>query len=674
VLSGRSAEALAAERMAALAGVSARLAAVAADELEQAVTDGLDDLLLHLDADRWTLVVADGRTLGGTVTPVVLAGAEGALGSSNPILTADESTPELGPVLVEAGVASLAAVTATAGARPAGVLIVERDASVAWDPLALGLLRAIGDLLGAALARQRAEQAARRADDRYRRLLETSAEGVCLLDGDGTIQYANRSFGSLVGMTSSSLVGVPVLRFLPTPDATAVAARLLHETGRFELELRRADGQRRWVSCATSAVREDAADASQALVMMTDISVRRAAEAALRTSEARFRALVRSSSDVIVVTDGEGAVAYASPAVAEVLGHEPTALVGRSPLDLVHPDDLATVTSQVQELWEARAGSLVLRCRIAAADGRYVPMEAVVTNLIDDRAVAGITITARDITEQLELQASLAHEATHDAVTGLPNRRVFDRELAAAIGRAGTRLAVLFADLDGFKAVNDELGHDIGDQLLRAVGGRLGVAVREGDLVVRHGGDEFAVLCNGLADEAEAAQVAGRLVGALAEPIAVGDAAVRVGVSVGVAVSPPHGPVSARRLVSEADAAMYAAKASGAGWWSASGGDTVDRHRHPVAPAALGLVEGGVGSPDEGVDVATVAGVHGHTGADRDAGLVAEVGDGGPDALGGPLGVDQVAAGEDDDELLASVAGGGVEGPAAVAEDVGDLP
>lgn len=550
--------------MVALAGVSARLAASGGVELDRAVAEGLDDLLLHLDAQQWTLVRADGgEPLGGPLTALVLGGAERALRSAEPVVEVTDP----------AGLTSAVAAVLTAAGTSLAVLVIERSPTQPWDAASLGLIRAVADIVAAGLARRRAEEEARRAVDRYRRLLETSAEGVCLLDGLGTIKEANPAFGALVGTTATAVVGTSISTYLPADRVEVLTARLLHTTGRSELELEGADGRRRWASCASSALRDDA-DGSVALVMLSDISVRRDAEAALRNSEARFRALVRSSSDVIVVTTDVGTIAYASPAIAGILGHDPTALVGTNPLELVHPTDLAHVEAKVRELWDARTGTLVVRCRIAKADGTHVPMEAELTNLMDDEAVAGMKITARDISAELAMQAKLTHEATHDGVTGLSNRRVFDLRLQDVLRTGPTPVAVLFADLDGFKAVNDDLGHHVGDEILRAVGERLQAAVRDGDLVVRHGGDEFAILCPGVSGVEEATHVAERIVTSVSsQPFAVGGGTVTIGVSVGIALSPSAEQVPARRLVAAADAAMYRAKARGDGWAYAATGD-----------------------------------------------------------------------------------------------------
>ncbi|MEH3078295.1 MAG: diguanylate cyclase [Quadrisphaera sp.] len=179
----------------------------------------------------------------------------------------------------------------------------------------------------------------------------------------------------------------------------------------------------------------------------------------------------------------------------------------------------------------------------------------------------GAVVVLSDVTEQRALEAQLRRAATHDALTGLPHRALLVERLERALsearsaGGAPTRVAVLYCDLDGFKAVNDGHGHAAGDAVLLAVAGRLSAALRPQDLVARLGGDEFVLVCPGVADAAEADGIAARLTREVSDPVVVEGVELRVGVSVGVELSEPgEGGEGAERLLSAADASMYARK------------------------------------------------------------------------------------------------------------------
>ena len=188
---------------------------------------------------------------------------------------------------------------------------------------------------------------------------------------------------------------------------------------------------------------------------------------------------------------------------------------------------------------------------------------------VDERtrelAAANIALHG-EITERIRAQEKLAYLADHDALTGLPNRRLFEQRLAFAIGE-GQGFALLYLDLDGFKAVNDSHGHAIGDWLLQAVASRLESGIREGDTLARLGGDEFAIVLQGVRTSEAVEAAAGHIVQHISEPYrSEDDLPLRVGVSVGIALYPQHGE-GQRQLTLAADAAMYAAKRDGKGTW-----------------------------------------------------------------------------------------------------------
>nr|WP_257019269.1 EAL domain-containing protein [Streptomyces sp. TLI_235] len=274
----------------------------------------------------------------------------------------------------------------------------------------------------------------------------------------------------------------------------------------------------------------------------------------LAHKEAHFRSLVQGSSDVIMIAAADGVLSYVSPAALGVYSRDPEELVGGNLLDLVHPDDVGRVLRDVRRflarghlpgLAESTEPSARVECRIRSGTGEWLHVESTLNRHRD-----GLILNSRDVTERVALQAQLQHNAFHDPLTDLPNRALFVQRLVAALGgggaedggrRAGDRdgVAVLFLDLDGFKAVNDSVGHQAGDELLVQAAGRLRRAVRAGDTVARFGGDEFAVLVRGRLGPDRVRDLAERVRAALSEPYWIGGVELGVAASIGIAFAAP---------------------------------------------------------------------------------------------------------------------------------------
>jgi diguanylate cyclase (GGDEF)-like protein/PAS domain S-box-containing protein len=289
----------------------------------------------------------------------------------------------------------------------------------------------------------------------------------------------------------------------------------------------------------------------------------------LEESEARFRSLVQNSSDVITVVDAEGTITYHSASWAGIFMRPAEEMVGMAAADLrfdiVHPDDLPALMAAYQRPWEPDEEPRHVEFRIASEPGGWRFIETTVTNSLDDRFVRGLVFTTRDITRRKVLEEKLRHQAFHDSLTGLPNRALLlDRVETALVRRAHERrsLGLVLLDLDGFKAVNDSLGHLAGDELLRQVARRLMKCVRGGDSVARLGGDEFAILLQEMVNRGDARIVAERVLEALSQPFCVESKSLFVRTSIGIVVS-SAGEHTAEELLRDADIAMYAAKAHG---------------------------------------------------------------------------------------------------------------
>lgn len=281
-----------------------------------------------------------------------------------------------------------------------------------------------------------------------------------------------------------------------------------------------------------------------------------------------FRSLVEHIADLILVVDADGKITYASPASKPVLGYEPEDLTRQPADNLIHPEDLERFTagsSRCAEATHAVVGPFQIRAH--HRDGTWRWLELSLCNELADRKVRGLVVTAHDISGLKSTEIDLTHGATHDALTGLPNRALLLDRLEMAVSRGKRRpvsLAVLFCDLDGFKLVNDTLGHAAGDIVLVAVARRLLRVVRPEDTIARFGGDEFVMCCEGVVTESDAMALAGRVRKAITEPVNVGDRQVFVTASIGVRLL-DAGTHTVDDIIGDADAAMYQAKSEGRG-------------------------------------------------------------------------------------------------------------
>jgi diguanylate cyclase (GGDEF)-like protein/PAS domain S-box-containing protein len=296
-----------------------------------------------------------------------------------------------------------------------------------------------------------------------------------------------------------------------------------------------------------------------AVGLLTSLLLAWALIVATRRQTAHFQSLVTSSTDLVLVFGTDGC-RYVSRSVSAMVGRSETEMLGDGFEACVRSEDRTALRSVA-----AHGGPREIVLQVLNKSGEWRHLEAHVTDLRGDKAVRGVVLNARDITDRIELEAQLTHQAFHDNLTGLANRGLFRDRLDQALARAERSdrpLSVLLVDLDGFKQVNDTLGHDAGDQLLQEVAQRFNGVVRGSDTVARFGGDEFALLLEEVVDY-EAVGLAQRLLERLAAPVAVAGREVVLGASVGIVLH--TGPGQSEELVRQADVAMYAAKDAGRG-------------------------------------------------------------------------------------------------------------
>jgi diguanylate cyclase (GGDEF)-like protein/PAS domain S-box-containing protein len=457
----------------------------------------------------------------------------------------------------------------------------ERSEALAQANRLGNLLMALGMVALAALAalfwvqrrghRRLADAMARLRDreQEYRTLADNASDLVLRIGADGERRYVSPSVRDILGIEPEEL-------HAPRPDLLhpdereevgSLLSRVLRDGGTETLRYRarHAAGHYVWLEAVVRRVR--GADGGQELVYAgRDISTRVRAEQALEAAQTRLRAVTDNIPAMIAHIDLQERYTFANAVGERLFGHVEGGLVGKTVREIRGEVIYSEIKPQIDR---ALAGERVTYSGESEVRGRHYHYQTTyVPDIRPDGVQQGFFSFTYDITQLKQAEQALETLARKDALTGLANRRYFDERLGAALARSIRQqapLALLTMDIDHFKGINDGLGHAAGDEVLREFGRRLAACVRAGDLVARVGGDEFAVLVEGVASPDSATGFAEKLLERMRTPIAVEGKARLVGTSIGIAYS--HGLADAKALVLAADQALYAAKAAGRGNW-----------------------------------------------------------------------------------------------------------
>ena len=403
------------------------------------------------------------------------------------------------------------------------------------------------------------------SEEHYRLLAEHATDVVWRTSPAGSITWVSPAVTKVLGWDPSEVIGHMTTDFLHPDDITrsqaakanAPADEPLHQ----RVRLRTKDGVYRVIEVVGSTLVDRDGKVTGRSGGWRDVTTEAAAYERLASTEARFRVLATTTTDVIYQTDRDYRITWVSPSVTAALGWHVDDIVGQFAYALVHPDDLRPLAPDGIESASGAASS-DYTIRIAQSDGGYRWM-SVSTALVADGSGSRVT-RMHDVEEEVRHARFLQHRADTDALTGLASRRdALDRlEVMAQERRVGSHLGLLLLDIDLFKNINDTFGHAAGDSVLRTIATRVAGQVRETDVTARLGGDELLVILNGVESADAAAMIAQHIRGACSQPIDLADGrTVSTTVSVGVALSLDGESPSA--VLARADAAMYEAKRAG---------------------------------------------------------------------------------------------------------------
>ncbi|UHA60854.1 PAS domain S-box protein [Metabacillus litoralis] len=428
--------------------------------------------------------------------------------------------------------------------------------------------------------KRKMEEALRQSEAKYRLIAENMTDLMGVMELDGVLTYASPSHTAILGFPPETYEGKNVLGMVHPEDIPMVQeaiSKVIHTRKHITIEIRYKHREKHWVwlEANGSPIFDEDGNIVQLMVVGRDITRRKRRQEALRKSEERYRLIAENMKDLVCIIDEKLYFRYASPSHISVLGYPSNSYEGRCAKDWIHEEDLERIERFIHNRMSDKESG-VLEFRFQNIDGKWIWLEGKITPIFNQAGeFQHFLVVSREITERKMYEAKLKYLAEHDSLTNLPNRRFFKEHLNHTLklaNRYKRKFALMFMDLDKFKQINDTLGHDVGDELLKQFSERILQNIRESDVLARLGGDEFIVLLPEISDETEISMIAERILASLQEPWEIGQHKFNTTSSIGISLYPNDGNTT-HELVKNADMALYKAKEAGRNTYKMVHGD-----------------------------------------------------------------------------------------------------
>jgi len=419
---------------------------------------------------------------------------------------------------------------------------------------------------------KKAEEALSQSEEKYRSILENIEEGYFEVDLAGNFTFFNNSTCLLLGYSREEMMGINYRQYSDKETAKEVFKTFnsIYETGvtakEFDWLIFRKDGTKRYVEASVSLKKDSTGKPIGFQGFTHDVTERKQAEEALRQSEEKYRSILENIQEAYFEVDLAGNFTFFNDSLCRITGCSKKELSGANYTRFSDKENSKKVFVVFNKVYSTGQPTEGFDWLIIRRDGTKRYIEASVSLKKDSASKpAGFKGVIRDITERKRIEQELNHMATHDALTGLPNRLMFSQLLNQAIQsskRNKKQLAIFFIDLDRFKIINDTLGHEAGDQLLQEIARRFRQSLRAVDVVGRLGGDEFIILVDDFSDKKQVEKVAHKILSTAIKPMVLLGEECRVTASIGISTYPKDGR-DEQSLMKNADIAMYFAKEEG---------------------------------------------------------------------------------------------------------------